>query len=217
MPRSRAGVISIKGAKIYDDVSVAVFEKAKTEQDKPKPPPPLPPQDDPQARRQDEGRAEARRTAKPLDAPPPPAAGAGAGSDIPDFGLSLGGRHRRRRASRFRAGGPKVDAAPASSVQVSKKVLAAPAPTAAEACADPPTKPKVLSITQPAYTPEAREANVAAARCASSSLSMRRATSRRLASSRGSVMGSTKRRSPARAPRRSNQARGAGRLRLRRS
>ncbi len=154
------GVISLKGARTYEDVSVAVFEKAKAEPDKPKPPPPPPPPDEaPKAAAKAKVAAAPKPAAKPVDAPPPQA-GAASGSDIPDFGLSLGGGTGGGGLA-VPAVGPKVDAPPAPTVQVSKKVLAAPVPTAAETCADPPMKPKVLSITQPAYTAEAREASIA--------------------------------------------------------
>jgi periplasmic protein TonB len=153
-----AGVVSLKGARTYDDVSVAVFEKAKAEPAKPKPPPPLPPED-PKPAAKAKAAAPKPAVAKPVDAPPPAPAG-GTGGDIPDFGLSLGGATGGGGLA-LPAGGPKVDAAPASTVQVSKKLLGAPAPPAPEACSDPPTKPKVLSITQPAYTADAREASIA--------------------------------------------------------
>jgi len=153
------GVVSLKGVPSYEDVSVAVFEKAKPEPAKPKPPPPEPPAEAPKAAAKAKAAAPKAVPPKPA-AEPPPSAGAAAGSDIPDFGLSLAGGTGGGGLA-LPAGGAKVDAAPASSVQISKKVLAAPAATAADACPDPPTKPKVISITQPAYTAEAREANVA--------------------------------------------------------
>lgn len=153
-----AGVVSIKGAKIYEDVSVAVFEKAKPEPPKAAPPPPEPPPDAPKA---------AAKVAKaaPKAAPPPVAeapapAGLASGSDIPDFGLSLGGGTGGGGLA-LPAGGAKAAPAAAASVQVSKKVLGVPPASAAETCPEPPTKPRVISVTQPAYTAEAREANVA--------------------------------------------------------
>ena len=154
-----AGVVSIKGAKIYEDVSVAVFETAKPEPAKAKRPPPEPPPEAPNAA------AKIAKAEAPKAAPPPPPdapapAGPSSGADIPDFGLSLGGGTGGGGLA-LPAGGAKAAAAPASSVHVSKKVLGAPAATAAEACAESPTKPKVVSITQPAYTPEARDANIA--------------------------------------------------------
>ena len=156
-----AGVVSIKGAKIYEEVSVAVFEKAKPEPAKAKRPPPEPPPEAPKAA------AKIAKAVAPKAAPPPPPdapapAGPSSGADIPDFGLSLGGGTGGGGLA-LPAGGAKAAAAPApaSSVHVSKKVLGAPAATAAEACAESPTKPKVVSITQPAYTPEARDANIA--------------------------------------------------------
>ncbi len=156
-----AGVVSIKGAKIYEDVSVAVFEKAKPAPEKEERPPPEPPPEAPKAA------AKIAKAVAPKPAPPPPPdapapapAGPSSGANIPDFGLSLGGGTGGGGLA-LPAGGAKAAAAPASSVHVSKKVLGAPASTAAEACAEPPTKPKVVSITQPAYTPEARDANIA--------------------------------------------------------
>jgi len=152
-----AGVVSIKGAKIYEEVSVAVFEKAKAEP--PKATAPLePPAEAPKAAAK-VAKAVAPKAAVPAAEVPAPS-GAGTGADIPDFGLSLGGGTGGGGLA-LPVGGPRPGAAPASSVQVSKKVLGAPAPSAVEACAEPSTKPKVISITQPGYTSEAREANIA--------------------------------------------------------
>lgn len=153
-----AGVVSIKDAKIYEDVSVAVFEKAKPEPAKATPPP-APPAEAPKAA------AKVAKAVAPKAAPPPAAEvpappGPATGSDIPDFGLSLGGGTGGGGLA-LPVGGPRLGAAPASSVQVSKKVLGVPAASAVEACGEPSTKPKVISITQPAYTAEAREANIA--------------------------------------------------------
>ena len=148
-----AGVSSIKGPRIYEDVSVAVFENTK-ETPKPPPPPPVeaPTPEAPKAA------ARAARAAKAPTPAPAPETAAGAASDIPDLGFTLGGE-----------GGPgglavpaaRPESTPASSVQTSKKVLGAPAPKPAEECVDPPTKPKVRSLSQPAYTPDARSAGIA--------------------------------------------------------
>jgi protein TonB len=152
------GVVSLKGARKAEDISIAVIERAKTEAKK-SAPPPAPPPEAPVAKAAARAKLapKAAVAAKAADAPPP-AAGSGAGSDVPDFGLSLGGGGTGGLA--VPASGPR-QAAPEATTQVSKKVLAAPAVVAPEICADPPTKPKVIAIGQPAYTQEARDANVA--------------------------------------------------------
>lgn len=151
------GVVSLKGARKAEDVSIAVIEKATPEAKKESPPPPAPPPDAPKAA------AKAKLAAKPAAVKPaaeapPPATGGAAGADIPDFGLSLGSG---TGGGGLAVSAARAEAAPASSVQVSKKVLAAPAPAPADACSEPPIKPKVIAIAQPAYTQDAREANVA--------------------------------------------------------
>jgi protein TonB len=151
-----AGVVSMRGARKFEDISVAVIEKAKPEAKKaPPPPPPEPPAPKAEAKAK---AAPKPAIAKPVDEAPPPSAGAPTGNDVPDFGLSLGGGGTGGLA--VPASAPRAQAAPASTVQVSKKLLAAPAPTQ-DVCADPPTKPKVIAIGQPAYTQEARDANIA--------------------------------------------------------
>ena len=148
------GIIAIKGPKIYEDVSVAVFEKAKP--DPPKPPPPPP--DAPEPPKEAVKAKSAARAPKPADAPPPEAAPAApSGADIPDLGFVAGGPGGGGLAVNA---GPRTAPAPTSSVQVTKKVLAAAPPPVADACTDPPVKPKVLSLTQPSYTADAREASV---------------------------------------------------------
>jgi protein TonB len=151
------GVVSLKGVRKAEDVSIAVIEKAKPDSKKAAPPPP-PPVDAPKALAKAKA-APKPAAAKPVAEAPPPAAIGAPGSDIPDYGVSLGGGTGAGLA--VPAATPRGEAAPASTVQVSKKLLAAPAPAAADACTEPVVKPKVLSITQPAYTPQAREANVA--------------------------------------------------------
>ncbi|MDB4938053.1 MAG: Ferric siderophore transport system, periplasmic binding protein TonB [Labilithrix sp.] len=152
-----AGVVSLKGARKAEDISVAVIEK-KSEPKKSTPPPPPPalaPKETAKAKV-----APKAAVAKAAPEAPPPMAGAPSGADIPDFGLSLGGGSGGGGLA-VPSPAARAEAAPASTVQVSKKLLAAPAPTAADTCTDPPVKPKVISISQPAYTQEARDASIA--------------------------------------------------------
>jgi protein TonB len=153
-----AGVVSLKGVRKAEDVSIAVIEKAKPEAKKTAPPPLPPPPDTAKAAAKAKA-APKPAAAKPAAEAPPPSAGGPAGNDIPDFGVSLGGGTGGGLAVPVAAA--RGDAAPASTVQVSKKLLAAPSPVAAETCTEPPVKPKVIAITQPAYTSEAREASIA--------------------------------------------------------
>jgi protein TonB len=98
--------------------------------------------------------------APPPDAPPPPGP-ARAHSPVldalPDFGLAMGN------------GGPGGVAVPQGGAPVAApSALASPAaptpkvlaPRPADECTDAPVKPKPRSISQPAYTSAAREANV---------------------------------------------------------
>jgi periplasmic protein TonB len=160
------GIVSLKGARNYEDIAIAMVESKKEPEkkpvDEPPPPPPPPPP------KEESVKAKAAPAPK-VDAPepPPPAADApAAASDaVPDFGLSLsggGGSSSGSLAVPAAAKGTPSASATASADRVSKKVLAAPAAAnKEEECAESPKKPKVISITQPAYTTEAREAQIA--------------------------------------------------------
>lgn len=153
-----AGVVSIKGARKTEVVSVAVFEEKAKKKETPPPPPPPPEEAKPEkAKAKVQARAEAPKP-PPVDAPAPVNPGPAA-ADVPDFGLTLGGGGA---SGGLAVPTPRATAAPSSSApsSVTKKVLAAPVPTA-DACTEAPKKPKVVTITQPAYTAQAREANIA--------------------------------------------------------
>jgi protein TonB len=150
------GVVSLKGAHKADDVSIAVIEKARPEAKKDSPAPPPPPEA-PKAAVKAKAAPKAAVVKAEAEAPPPMAGGA-TGADVPDFGLSLG---RGSAGGLAVPGAPRAESAPAATTQVSKKLLAAPAPTSRDACTEAPVKPKVISISQPAYTQEARDANIA--------------------------------------------------------
>lgn len=123
---------------------------------KPEPPPPAkvePPPPEPVTPRE----APRAAVAKPAAAPPPEAAPAADNlAALPDFGLELSGG----------GGGPGLavprGAAPAPAATPTTKTLQrAPAPSrAADACDEPPAKPKLVKLPQPAYTDEARAAGI---------------------------------------------------------
>ena len=155
-----AGVVSINGPRRTETVSVSVIEdKAKKKERPPPPPPPEEAKPAEKAKAKLAPRAEAPRPAQTEAPAPVNPAPAAAGADVPDFGLTLGGGGS---SGGLAVPSPRATPAPSSSATSTavKKVLAAAAPTT-DACADPPKKPKVVSITQPSYTSQAREANVA--------------------------------------------------------
>lgn len=95
------------------------------------------------------------------DAPPPPANAAAtpAGNDaLPDFGLTLGNGGPGGMAIPQGAG-PIAASPPSATAKVLAPKALAPKP-ADDACSDPLVKPRPKSISQPAYTSSAREANV---------------------------------------------------------
>jgi protein TonB len=118
--------------------------------------------------RADAPRPQARAKAAPAaaaksDAPAPPvnaaaAAGPSTGDALPDFGLTLGNGGPGGMAI---PQGPAAiaAAAPSASARVLPARVLAPKP-AGDECSDPPVKPRPKSISQPAYTSSAREANV---------------------------------------------------------
>ncbi|MBX3225868.1 MAG: energy transducer TonB [Labilithrix sp.] len=150
------GIVSLKGERRYEDVAISIVEPAKKEAAPPPetPPPPAPPPEDAPAPRKAKLAARAAEPAAPL----PEAAPATAGDAVPDFGLSLGGGGAGPGLA-VRAAAPAPVAASASAPPVHRVLAAAPAP--AETCDEAPKKPKPIAIAQPAYTAEARAANVA--------------------------------------------------------
>lgn len=152
------GIVSLKGPKKFEDVSISMVETKKKEKEKPKvdepPPPPPPPSKEPPAP------VKAKAAAPvPVEAAPSPAVeSAPAGEAAPDFGLSLGGGSGPGLA--VRAGSPTPVASTTAAPPPVHKVLAA-APAATAKCEEPPKKPRPVSISQPAYTAEARTANIA--------------------------------------------------------
>jgi protein TonB len=154
------GVVSIKGARAKEVVAISMVETkkpAKVEEKAPEAPKETPPPETPKAKAASRPKAEA-----PAPAPPPAAEAPVAAADLPsapDFGLTLGGGVGGGPGLAVAAGAGRRADAPKQE-QVTKKVLAAPAPQK-DACTEAIHKAKVLSITQPSYTSEARAAQAA--------------------------------------------------------
>lgn len=150
-----AGIVSLKAARTHEDVAISVVESPKAKQaEKPPPEAPPPPPEPPRPAAERRAKAAIAKS----EAPPPeaPSPAANAGSDVPDFGLALGGSGGGLAV----AARPAAPAPSASAEHVSKKVLAA-APPSADECSEPLKKPKVVTITQPDYTADARDARIA--------------------------------------------------------
>lgn len=147
------GIVSLKGPKKFEDVSISMVETKKKEKEKP-PPPKV--DEPPPAPREAPVKAKAAPVAKAAEPAPAEAAAAPAAAEAaPDFGLSLGGGP----GLAVRAAAPPAPVASAAPSPVHKVLTAAPAPSAK--CDEPPKKPRPISISQPSYTSEARTANIA--------------------------------------------------------
>jgi protein TonB len=151
------GVASLRKAEHRETIAISVSEAKK-----PKPPEPAKVVEEPKPA---EAKAEApRREAKAKVAPkaeaPKNDAPAKASSPVldalPDFGLSMG----NGGPGGIAVPQPGAAAAPTATATVEKAAPKALAPKPADACEEPPMKPKPRGVTQPAYTTAAREANV---------------------------------------------------------
>lgn len=152
------GVASLKAPRREDVVAIAVVEARREPKPADLPPPPAPPSEAPKPAAP--SKAKAAPVPKPAQPEPVPATPpAKDAPDVPEFGLSLGGAPGGGGLA-VPAARPAPTATSTNAERVSKKVLAA-APAPDDACPEPAKKPKVLSITQPAYTPEARDARIA--------------------------------------------------------
>ena len=140
--------------------AATAIEIAETKAKKP-PPPPEPAKVDPEPPKTRERAARARAAAPPPpDAPPPPTNAPAPIDALPDFGLSLtGGTEGGGFAMAAGTGGP-VAPRPAAAAPQPKR-LAAALPTApSDGCSEDATKPKPRSVPQPAYTDQARAAQI---------------------------------------------------------
>lgn len=147
-------VVALGALRAPASASASAIEVTETVKPEPAPAPPSPP---PEPAEVQEAPPRAR-SAKPAAAPSPEVAAPAASplAALPDFGLELSG-----------GSGPGGFALPAAApppraVEVVAKTLEkAPAPKRAlDACDEPPAKPKLLGLPQPAYTEAARAAGV---------------------------------------------------------
>jgi len=165
-----AGIVSLREPHRAEEVAVTVFEPAPPKAKPVEAPPPSAPEPAVPEQAAAPAPAPAARTTlaksvAPAPAPraapdvPAPTSNDVPAGDAPDFGLALAGATAGGGlavASRGGGGG----GASGKPVQSARKLLAA-APERSDECAEPTKKPRVLTITQPAYTAEARSANVA--------------------------------------------------------
>ncbi|MCL2725354.1 MAG: TonB family protein [Polyangiaceae bacterium] len=145
-----------------DSVAIALAEsKKKAEDEKPKPPPPPPPAPAARAEPREKVAALAPKPAQRQAEPPPPSANplppvgdAPAAMDgFADLGMAMGSG-----GSMAVPTGPRIASAqPATSAVKKVKALV---PGGGDECAEDPVKPRLDKQVPPAYSPEARQANV---------------------------------------------------------
>jgi periplasmic protein TonB len=106
-------------------------------------------------------RAKSAAAAPKAEAPPPPGPARPSSpvlDALPDFGLSMGNGGPGGMAVPQGGGAPAAAPSALAATEAPKPRVLAPHP--ADECSEPPVKPKPRSISQPAYTSAAREANV---------------------------------------------------------
>jgi protein TonB len=156
------GLVALREPRRTEAKAITMVDVKKAPAKETPPPPPPTPTDPTPARRKVAARPAA---APPPTAAPPPAATAGpseappaAGPAVPDFGLVLSGGGG---PGGLAVPGPRPAAVRPTPAPARPKVLeAAPPPKAELACADPPVKPRPIDVVQPAYTEEARTAQI---------------------------------------------------------
>jgi protein TonB len=150
--------VAIGEIEIRESFAATAIEMTETKAKPKETPPPPRAEIEPEPKQE---RAPRARAAAPTPAePPPPEAQANPTVDaVPDFGLSLsGGVEGSGLALPAGRGLGPAGQKPAATKSAAKTLAAAaPAPVADE-CTEPPAKPKVRSIAQPAYTDEAARA-----------------------------------------------------------
>lgn len=148
------GVLVVALGKIRAPAVVETTSIEVTESKPEEPPPPAevePPPIEPTPAPPQPVRAKAAPAPPPID--PAPSAPSPSLAALPDLGLELSGGGTGPAIAR-----PPETAPPASTV---KKTLArAPEPRPSDGCAEPPSKPKLLSLPRPTYTDDARAAGI---------------------------------------------------------
>jgi protein TonB len=150
--------VAIGEIEIRESFAATAIEMMES-QAKPKETPPPPPAEiEPEPPKERAPRARAAAPT-PAEAPPPEAQANPTVDAVPDFGLSLTGGVEGSGLALPAGGGVGPAAHKPVVTKSAPKTLAAAAPApAADECTEPPAKPKVRSIAQPAYTDEAARA-----------------------------------------------------------
>ncbi|APR83765.1 Ferric siderophore transport system, periplasmic binding protein TonB [Minicystis rosea] len=153
------GVASLRKTERRESIAISVSEGKKKE----KAPEPAKVVEDPKPteakteapRREMKAKAAPKAEAPKNDAPAKPSSPVL--DALPDFGLSLGNGGPGGIAVPQPGAAAPAPSAVAATEKPAPKTLA---PKPADACEEPPVKPKPRGVTQPAYTTAAREANV---------------------------------------------------------
>ena len=153
-------VVALGGIRAPAEIMATAIEVTETAKKETPPPPPEPPPEPPKP---PEPKQVSKPAAKAPEAPPPEAAPPEAPSpmaNLPDFGLELSGGTGGGNGLAMPKGGDArpAKAAPSAVQKTFEKAAAAPKPV--DACDDPPAKPRLLNLPQPAYTDAARAAGI---------------------------------------------------------
>jgi len=151
-------VVALGGIEAPRSIAATAIEVVETSKPEPTPPvTPEPPPPEPAVQpAPPRARAAKAAPAEPPPEVPPAAATAPPLGALPDFGLELG---NGAGGLAVPAAAPLAPRAPATTT--TKALEKAPAPArAVDACDEPPAKPKLVNLPQPAYTDAARAANV---------------------------------------------------------
>lgn len=153
-------VVALGGIRAPAEIMATAIEVTETAKKETPPPPPDPPPEPPKP---PEPKHLSKPAAKAPEAPPPEAAPPESPSpmaDLPDFGLELSGGTGGGNGLAMPKGGDARPAKPAPSAVQKTFEKAAAAPKPVDTCDEPPAKPKLLNLPQPAYTDAARAAGI---------------------------------------------------------
>ena len=151
-------VVALGGIRAPAEILATAIEVTETKAKKEEPPPPREPPPEPPKPPEPK-----QVTKAAAEAPPPDVAPAESPSpmaNLPDFGLELSGGSGAANGLAMPAGGDAhARPPPPKAVQKTLEKAAAP-PKPVDACDEPPAKPKLVNLPQPAYTDAARAAGI---------------------------------------------------------
>lgn len=154
-------VVALGGIRTPSEMLATAIEVTESVKKEP-PPPEKPPEPLPEPPKPPEPKQVSKPAAKAPEAPPPEAAPEAPSpiANLPDFGLELSGGTGGGNGLAMPKGGDARPAKPAPSAVQKTFDKAAAAPKPADTCDEPPAKPKLLNLPQPAYTDAARAAGI---------------------------------------------------------